>query len=165
MKHIQQYQTIFLEYLAENSFEQEPKGLYEPIDYILNLGGKRMRPVSLLMSYAVFKDNVQAVDKAVVTKLEREFGNAAHKRMFISNALKNGSFFCVSVMLSRADQPDMDYLNPELSYIASYAIHRGKQIEQDIWSTVGMIQCFDITQEVLLRYQLILKDSNAETVI
>jgi len=60
MKHIQQYQTIFLEYLAENSFEQEPKGLYEPIDYILNLGGKRMRPVSLLMSYAVFKDNVQA---------------------------------------------------------------------------------------------------------
>lgn len=113
--------------------------------------------------YISIKDNVQSVDKAVVTKLEREFGNAAHKRMFISNALKNGSFFCVSVMLSRTEEPDMDYLNPELSYIASYAIHRGKQIEQDIWSTVGLIQCFDITQEVLLRYQLIPKDSAVES--
>lgn len=60
MKHIQQYQTAFLDYLAANPFTQKPKGLYEPIDYILNLGGKRMRPVGLLMSYAVFKDDFEA---------------------------------------------------------------------------------------------------------
>lgn len=59
MKHIQQYQAAFLEYLATHTFTQNPKGLYEPIDYILNLGGKRMRPVALLMSYAVFKDDFQ----------------------------------------------------------------------------------------------------------
>ncbi|MEM8525805.1 MAG: polyprenyl synthetase family protein [Bacteroidota bacterium] len=59
MEHIQQYQKAFLEYLAANPFAQEPKGLYEPIDYILNLGGKRMRPVALLMSYAVFKNEIE----------------------------------------------------------------------------------------------------------
>jgi hypothetical protein len=48
----------------------------------------------------------------------------------------------------------MGYLNPELSYISSYAIHRGKQIEQDIWSVSGLIQVIDITQEVLFRYRL-----------
>ena len=53
--------------------------------------------------------------------------------------------------MSRADEPDMEHLNPELSYISSYAIHRGKQIEQDIWSVTGVIQLFDITQEALIR--------------
>ena len=43
---------------------------------------------------------------------------------------------------------------PELSYISSYAIHRGKQLEQDIWSVAGVVQVFDITKEALIRYQL-----------
>ncbi len=113
--------------------------------------------------YISIKDNVQAVDNAVVTKFEREFESSVDKRAFISNALKNGSFFCISVMISRTEEPDMDFLNPELSYIASYAIHRGKQIEQDIWSTVGLIQCIDVTQEVLLRYQMIPKENLVES--
>jgi hypothetical protein len=49
----------------------------------------------------------------------------------------------------------MDHLNPELSYISSYAIHRGKQIEQDIWSVCGVIQLLDITQETLIRHELL----------
>ncbi|MEL6941838.1 MAG: polyprenyl synthetase family protein [Bacteroidota bacterium] len=60
MKHIQQYQTAFLDYLAANPFLQKPEGLYQPIDYILNLGGKRMRPVALLMSYSVFHEDFKA---------------------------------------------------------------------------------------------------------
>ena len=75
--------------------------------------------------------------------------------MFISNALKKGQFYCVRLVFSRVERPDMDYLNPELSYIGAYAIHRGKQIEQDIWSVVGAIQCFDISEEVMMRYQLL----------
>jgi hypothetical protein len=77
------------------------------------------------------------------------------QRMFISRALNRGLFFCVQVRLSRTDDPDMDHLNPELSYISSYAIHRGKQIEQDIWSVAGVMQFLDITQETLVRHELL----------
>ena len=77
------------------------------------------------------------------------------QKMFISRALKRGLFFCIQVKLSRTDDPDMDHLNPELSYISSYAIHRGKQIEQDIWSVSGVIQLLDITQETLMRHELL----------
>ena len=49
----------------------------------------------------------------------------------------------------------MAYLNPELSYVGSYAIHRGKQFEQDIWSVIGLIQLIDITAEVLSRQKLV----------
>ncbi len=51
--------TRFLEYLAENRFTQEPQGLYDPINYILKIGGKRMRPVMLLLACRMFKDDIE----------------------------------------------------------------------------------------------------------
>ena len=32
-------------YLSEMTYMREPKGLYAPIEYVLSLGGKRIRPV------------------------------------------------------------------------------------------------------------------------
>lgn len=54
MKKIIKYQEQFLEYLNQNSRVTEPKNLYEPITYILNLGGKRIRPILTLMSADIF---------------------------------------------------------------------------------------------------------------
>lgn len=54
MHSIQAYQEYFLNYLNQQQFLHEPKNLYEPIDYILGLGGKRMRPVLTLMAAEVF---------------------------------------------------------------------------------------------------------------
>lgn len=58
MQTLRNYQQQFLDYLSAHPFNQEPTQLYEPIDYILNLGGKRMRPVALLMSYGLYNDDV-----------------------------------------------------------------------------------------------------------
>ena len=44
------YQKEFLSYLESKEWVREPKNLYEPIDYILQLGGKRMRPILTLMA-------------------------------------------------------------------------------------------------------------------
>jgi len=104
--------------------------------------------------YIAINASTEMVDKAVTIKLASELGSEKLKQMFIHQALKKGKFFCVMMKLSRAAEPDMVHLNPELSYISAYAIHRGKQIEQDIWSVAGIAQIFDITQEVLFRYQL-----------
>ena len=107
--------------------------------------------------YIAINPSVDRVDKAVTIKLSVELDSDELKQSFIHQALKNGQFFCVLVKLSRAGGPDMNHLNPELSYISSYAIHRGKQIEQEIWSVAGIAQVFDITQEVIFRYRLMRK--------
>ncbi|MBO7119208.1 MAG: polyprenyl synthetase family protein [Bacteroidaceae bacterium] len=39
--------------------EREPKGLYQPIRYVLSLGGKRIRPVLMLMAYNLYRDDVK----------------------------------------------------------------------------------------------------------
>lgn len=43
------------------NYPLEPAGLYEPIRYILSLGGKRIRPVLMLMAYNMWKDDVESI--------------------------------------------------------------------------------------------------------
>ncbi|KIC03821.1 polyprenyl synthetase [Flavobacterium sp. JRM] len=54
MHAIYQYQEFFVDYLEKQTISKEPKNLYEPIEYIVSLGGKRMRPVLTLMTAEVF---------------------------------------------------------------------------------------------------------------
>lgn len=49
------------DHISELQFTRVPKGLYEPIEYVLSLGGKRIRPVLMLMAYNMYKDNVSAI--------------------------------------------------------------------------------------------------------
>jgi geranylgeranyl diphosphate synthase type II len=46
----------FLDRLAATFSNQEPRGLYAPIDYILDLGGKRVRPLVALLAARMFGD-------------------------------------------------------------------------------------------------------------
>ncbi len=54
MHAISQYQDFFITYLQRQNINKQPQNLYEPITYILGLGGKRMRPVLTLMSAEIF---------------------------------------------------------------------------------------------------------------
>ncbi len=51
------------------TYSHNPKSLFEPISYILALGGKRVRPALALMSYNLYKDDVQ---KAMPTAMAVE---------------------------------------------------------------------------------------------
>lgn len=59
MQQVSALQSLFSKYLTENEFENKPEGLYEPINYILSLGGKRIRPVLLLMGCNMFDDDIE----------------------------------------------------------------------------------------------------------
>ncbi len=50
------YQKAFLEYLQSQKIVRDPKNLYTPIDYILQLGGKRIRPLLTLLAADIFSD-------------------------------------------------------------------------------------------------------------
>lgn len=51
---IQDYTHLFLDFLQANSSKKEPKNLYKPVAYILQLGGKRLRPLLTLISADAF---------------------------------------------------------------------------------------------------------------
>jgi len=55
----EQLQTLIENYLAQTEFPAEPELLYAPIAYSLSGGGKRLRPMLVLLAHAVFADNVQ----------------------------------------------------------------------------------------------------------
>ena len=72
--NLDDYKHLFLDHLTKNSSVKEPKNLYEPIDYILNLGGKRLRPILVLMSCDLFGGNPKkALDAAVAIEMFHNF--------------------------------------------------------------------------------------------
>ncbi|WP_340154137.1 polyprenyl synthetase family protein [uncultured Winogradskyella sp.] len=74
MQHIEQYQKSFLNHLEGFTVHKEPKNLYNPINYILELGGKRLRPVLTLMTAEVFGVNAQtAMDAALSIEVFHNF--------------------------------------------------------------------------------------------
>ncbi len=48
-------------YISALSYTHSPQSLYAPVDYVLSLGGKRVRPVLMLMAYNLYKENVAEV--------------------------------------------------------------------------------------------------------
>lgn len=66
MLSIEHYQREFLKFLENYRLDQEPRNLYIPIDYILNLGGKRLRPVLTLMTADVFGGHYKDALKAAL---------------------------------------------------------------------------------------------------
>ena len=38
-------------------FPEEPAGLYDPLRYMINIGGKRIRPRLCLLAWSMFKDS------------------------------------------------------------------------------------------------------------
>lgn len=49
------------QYIKELAFSRKPQGLYNPIEYVLSPGGKRIRPVLMLMAYNLYRDDVEAI--------------------------------------------------------------------------------------------------------
>ena len=74
MHTIYQYQEFLSDYLQSQYETKEPRNLYEPIHYILDLGGKRMRPVLTLMSAEVFDaDYRKALPAALAVEVFHNF--------------------------------------------------------------------------------------------
>jgi geranylgeranyl diphosphate synthase type II len=48
-------------YLDSIPYDRKPEGLYEPIKYVLSLGGKRIRPTLMLLAYNLFRDDPQTI--------------------------------------------------------------------------------------------------------
>ncbi|MFY0482571.1 polyprenyl synthetase family protein [Flavobacterium sp. PLA-1-15] len=74
MHSIYQYQDFISTYLEDQAQKREPRNLYEPIEYILSLGGKRIRPVLTLMTAEIFGTNYkEALPAALAVEVFHNF--------------------------------------------------------------------------------------------
>jgi geranylgeranyl diphosphate synthase type II len=74
MQQIEIYQRLFQQYLSSHPFKSEPASLYEPINYIMELGGKRLRPVLALLGYSMFEERPEkALPVAYAVELFHNF--------------------------------------------------------------------------------------------
>lgn len=74
MRSIPEYSSLFVDYLEKKAVVQEPRNLYEPIDYILKLGGKRLRPVLTLLATELFDVSYEkALDAALAVEIFHNF--------------------------------------------------------------------------------------------
>ncbi len=91
MHAIAHYQQIIQEYFTNLSLEREPKNLYRPIQYILSLGGKRMRPVLTLMAADVFDaDCREALPAAIAVEMFHNF-SLVHDDIMDDAPLRRGN--------------------------------------------------------------------------
>jgi geranylgeranyl diphosphate synthase type II len=74
MLSIDSYRDVFTSYLQEKIQIKDPASLYEPITYILKLGGKRLRPVLTLMTAEIFgTDHKVALNAALAVEVFHNF--------------------------------------------------------------------------------------------
>ncbi len=74
MHSIEQLQYLVNKAIADTKYTEQPAELYEPISYLMQLGGKRMRPVLVLIATEMFDGNVlKALDAAIGIELFHNF--------------------------------------------------------------------------------------------
>jgi geranylgeranyl diphosphate synthase type II len=64
MKTSKEILNLINEYIDQLPYEREPRNLYEPIKYVLSLGGKRIRPTLMLLAYNIYKEQPESILQA-----------------------------------------------------------------------------------------------------
>jgi geranylgeranyl diphosphate synthase type II len=58
---VEKYLSLIEAEIRKQKFGTRPKSLYEPIRYIMSLGGKRLRPLLTLLSYSLYRSGVEKI--------------------------------------------------------------------------------------------------------
>ena len=86
----EQLLDIFENYLAQTEFPAEPERLYAPIRYSLSGGGKRLRPMLLLLACGVFSDRTDhALPAAAAVEIFHNF-TLLHDDIMDNAAVRRG---------------------------------------------------------------------------
>lgn len=74
MKSYKELYQIIEQTISNTTYGIEPKELYQPISYMMSLGGKRLRPVLTLMGCNIFNDDVEtAIPAALAIEIFHNF--------------------------------------------------------------------------------------------
>ena len=136
-------------YIASLPYERKPKSLYDPIEYVLAAGGKRIRPSFVLMAYNLFHDDVDRI-LPVATALEtyhnytllhddlmdkadmRRGRPTVHKKWDDNTAILSGDPMLV-LAYEHLAKCDTKYLKPALDLFTETALEvsEGQQFDME----------------------------------
>ena len=128
---------------------------------ILNKMKRADRPefIDILIRY---RFNQMDEEQTFISQVLSTFSSEESKNTFIDSSLEKDIFSVFRIFLSRTGRPDMDYISKELSYVGNYANHRAKELEERLWSVVGVGDVVDITEEFLIRHGYDIKQINLQ---
>ena len=130
-------------------YDRKPTSLYDPIRYVLSLGGKRIRPVLMLLGYNLFKENPEDILMTALgletyhnyTLLHDDLMDNAdvrrgcptvHKKWDANTAILSGDSMLV-LAYQRVAQCDAKFLPQALSLFTETALEigEGQQFDMD----------------------------------
>lgn len=129
-------------------YERTPKSLYEPIRYVLSMGGKRIRPVLMLLGYNLYKEDTEKILMNAIaletyhnyTLLHDDLMDQAdlrrghetvHKKWDANTAILSGDSMLV-LAYERMAQCDSRHLADVLSLFTTTALEIGEGQQYDM---------------------------------
>ena len=134
--------------LAHLPYDRKPASLYEPVQYVLSLGGKRIRPVLMLLSYNLWREQPEDILMPAIgletyhnyTLLHDDLMDQAdmrrghqtvHKRWDANKAILSGDSMLV-LAYQRVAQVPADKLQQVLDLFTITALEIGEGQEYDM---------------------------------
>lgn len=136
------------DFLANLPYERKPASLYEPVKYVLSMGGKRMRPVLMLLAYNLYKDDPESIlmqaigletyhnytllhDDLMDNADLRRGHETVHKKWNPNQAILSGDAMLVLAYQRMAKLPD-DKLRKVLDVFTETALEIGEGQQYDM---------------------------------
>jgi len=153
-----QLQEMYQGWLEALALNRDPQSLYEPVKYVLSMGGKRLRPVLMLLAYNLFKDDVERVKPQALgieiyhnfTLLHDDLMDRAdvrrghptvHKRWNDNTAILSGDAMTV-LAYQQIEQCDERHLRKVINLFNQTAIEicEGQQYDMDFESRLDVTE-------------------------
>ena len=148
MKTSQEILQQVNDFLAALPYERNPKSLYEPVEYVLSLGGKRIRPVLMLMGYNLWREKPEDIlmpavgletyhnytllhDDLMDNADVRRGHETVHRRWDANKAILSGDSMLV-LAYQRMQQVSADKLPAVLQLFTETALEIGEGQEYDM---------------------------------
>ena len=136
------------EFIDGLTYDRKPESIYEPIRYVLSIGGKRIRPVLMLLAYNMYKDDPEHIlmpacaletyhnytllhDDLMDNADVRRGMPTVHKKWNANTAILSGDSMLVMAYQRMAQCPQ-DKLKPVIELFTETALEIGEGQQYDI---------------------------------
>ncbi len=148
MKTADEILSMVNDFLARLSYDRKPASLYEPIRYVLSMGGKRIRPTLMLLAYNLYKEDVEKIlmnaialetyhnytllHDDLMDNADMRRGNlTVHKKWDANTAILSGDSMLV-LAYERMAQCDNKHLEEVLHLFTTTALEIGEGQQYDM---------------------------------
>jgi len=140
--------TAVEEFISRLPYDRKPESIYEPIKYVLSIGGKRIRPVLMLLAYNLYKDDPKRIlmqacaletyhnytllhDDLMDNADVRRGMPTVHKKWNANTAILSGDSMLVMAYQRMAQCPQ-DKLKPIIELFTETALEIGEGQQYDM---------------------------------